>query len=532
MLSIIIADDETGIIDLCRALIDYPDAHVIGEAHNGLELLEKIGTLHPNTVITDINMPGLTGLELIEKVQTVYPDVNFIVMSGYTDFEYVQTALRYGVWDYLLKPLQKSELNRILKKLDAHLESQYQQAQYQQSMLSSLDESLELLQQWYVRELWERRKPVPIPEMKSRKVFALSGKTACWIILRQDGRIACPEMRRATQSRSISTALELIAEHAENNGYEAVFTDTDDDVVGLLLFLTESAEKCWKSLEGQLKARLRQLNTLDALTHLTCAASSLLPAEISIIPQAAEQAATALEWRLERQETPLQVYDAKVFSRSQLVPAFSHLRALHDAVLARDTEKACTLIDDAWTNGDYSVPGSRIRRMRDLMDCLKHALSELPAAEETVSPVILRERQMLMDGMEPHQISGCMQAALRDYLSAYQAGINQRENATIIRARQYIIQHQGEDISLEEVACHVGLSPTYLSALFKQEMGTGFIRYLQRIRIERAKTLLRETDRKVRDIAQEVGYRDLKHFNKIFYNETNVTPSEYRKFYK
>ena len=90
MLSIVIADDESGIIDLCKMLIEYPNAVVIGEAHNGLELFDKIGELHPNTVITDISMPGMTGLELIEEAQTAYPDVNFIVMSGYTDFEYVQ----------------------------------------------------------------------------------------------------------------------------------------------------------------------------------------------------------------------------------------------------------------------------------------------------------------------------------------------------------------------------------------------------------------------------------------------------------
>ena len=117
MLSIVIADDESGIVDLCKMLIDYPQANVIGEASNGLELLEKIKALHPNTVITDISMPGMTGLELIEAAHAVCPDVNFIVISGYTDFEYVQKALRFGVWDYLLKPLKKNELNSLRSTL-------------------------------------------------------------------------------------------------------------------------------------------------------------------------------------------------------------------------------------------------------------------------------------------------------------------------------------------------------------------------------------------------------------------------------
>lgn len=109
MLRIIIADDEFDIVELCRALITYPGAEIVGEACNGIELLKKIEELHPDVVITDICMPGMTGLELIERAKQEFPAINFIVMSGYTEFQYAQTALRFGVWDYLLKPLKKAE---------------------------------------------------------------------------------------------------------------------------------------------------------------------------------------------------------------------------------------------------------------------------------------------------------------------------------------------------------------------------------------------------------------------------------------
>ena len=121
MLRIIIADDEFDIVELCRALITYPGAEIVGEACNGIELLKKIEELHPDVVITDICMPGMTGLELIERAKQEFPAINFIVMSGYTEFQYAQTALRFGVWDYLLKPLKKAELNRALEKLDHEL---------------------------------------------------------------------------------------------------------------------------------------------------------------------------------------------------------------------------------------------------------------------------------------------------------------------------------------------------------------------------------------------------------------------------
>ena len=115
MLSVIIADDEQEVINLCRMLIEYP-VDIVAEAHNGSELLDKINTLQPNLVITDICMPGINGLELIETVKKTNPEIHFILMSGYTDFEYARQAIRLGVWDYLLKPLQKTEINNLLKK--------------------------------------------------------------------------------------------------------------------------------------------------------------------------------------------------------------------------------------------------------------------------------------------------------------------------------------------------------------------------------------------------------------------------------
>lgn len=76
MLRIIIADDEFDIVELCRALITYPGAEIVGEACNGIELLKKIEELHPDVVITDICMPGMTGLELIERAKQEFPAIN------------------------------------------------------------------------------------------------------------------------------------------------------------------------------------------------------------------------------------------------------------------------------------------------------------------------------------------------------------------------------------------------------------------------------------------------------------------------
>ncbi|EIW26972.1 response regulator receiver protein, partial [Pelosinus fermentans A11] len=112
MLKVLIADDEEKICQLIEKLIDWQalDMKLSGVANNGIEALEKIEALSPDVVITDIRMPGYDGLDLVKKTRELNVGVEFVIISGYRHFEYAQTAIKYGVSDYLLKPIKKQEL--------------------------------------------------------------------------------------------------------------------------------------------------------------------------------------------------------------------------------------------------------------------------------------------------------------------------------------------------------------------------------------------------------------------------------------
>ena len=98
-------------------------------------------------------------------------------------------------------------------------------------------------------------------------------------------------------------------------------------------------------------------------------------------------------------------------------------------------------------------------------------------------------------------------------------------------AKQYVMQHFQEPITLEEVCEAAGFSASYFSSLFKKETGEGFAKYLTRVRMEEAKTLLRETNLPVAEICERVGYSDRKHFTHTFHRATGLNPAEYRKMY-
>ena len=124
MLKVIIADDERLICRLVQALGDWEalDMEVAGLAENGLEALELIERERPDILITDIRMPGCDGLELIRRAKELRPELEIVIISGYAHFEYAQTAIRYGVGNYLLKPIKKDELMETLRKMKERCE--------------------------------------------------------------------------------------------------------------------------------------------------------------------------------------------------------------------------------------------------------------------------------------------------------------------------------------------------------------------------------------------------------------------------
>ncbi|NMD37753.1 MAG: response regulator, partial [Christensenellaceae bacterium] len=129
MLKVIIADDEQRICRLIKALVDWDslEMKIVAMANNGIEALEKIESLKPDILITDIRMPGYDGLELIKKAREVNRKLEAIVISGYAQFDYAQTAISYGVGEYLLKPINKEQINASLAKIKNKLKNETQQ---------------------------------------------------------------------------------------------------------------------------------------------------------------------------------------------------------------------------------------------------------------------------------------------------------------------------------------------------------------------------------------------------------------------
>ena len=129
MWKVIIVDDEPKVNLLLQKIVDWEELgfQIAGTAQDGICALELIRDELPDLVVTDIRMPGCDGMELIRQAKEMKEDITFIVVSGYKQFEYAHTALKYGVEDYLLKPVKADELTSLLKQIREKKEQQAEQ---------------------------------------------------------------------------------------------------------------------------------------------------------------------------------------------------------------------------------------------------------------------------------------------------------------------------------------------------------------------------------------------------------------------
>ena len=127
MLKLLIADDEKTIRETIRSFINWEalDIEVVGTAKDGIEAYNMILDLYPDIVLTDIRMPGLSGLELIERMHKINKDMQFIILSGYNEFEYAKLAVKLGVKDYILKPVDPSEFSSTITGVITELDEEH-----------------------------------------------------------------------------------------------------------------------------------------------------------------------------------------------------------------------------------------------------------------------------------------------------------------------------------------------------------------------------------------------------------------------
>lgn len=342
---VVLIDDEVAVKKTLNILVDsdHPSFQIIGEANDGLEGLALIERVNPDLVITDIRMPVMDGLTLVKEMRERSIETEVIIISGYDTFDYAQQALRYGVKDYLLKPISAQNVAAIFNQIEEKIRKERKKAQESQDWLMSSKTRLKEL---------------------AMNIWVLNEKSA-------------------------------------------------------MLTLEEIVREFF-------------------------------------------------------------VKECRYFTYREM---YLKLFTLLNLQMSEIREKMAPLIDFS-------------------------------------SLVQLNNQEDMQAAFQP---------LIREYMERIREMRKWSSYNPMIKAVRYIQDHYNQsDLSILDISRFLEMSPSYLSKTFKCEIGETFTEYLTKLRMNKALQLLDDTNLKVYEIAQAVGYNDQTHFSKAFKKQYGVSPSDYR----
>lgn len=507
-LNVLIADDEQIVREGLHYIIDWEDLgfSVCAAVDNGQSALEKIRQYQPDLVLLDIRMPKLSGIELIEKVRSEGFIGEFIILSGYSDFKYAQTAIRYGVSYYLTKPIDEDELEKAAVDI-------------REKVLAKRKTSLSMKQY-----LTKAKQPILLD--------LLAGKERNASINYEELGLSYPLYQVVIYEgytpfyHTYNFAELLRVTNQGNNSFEDIQVDNYNVILlkgtrALSRFHTclmhyEDGPEKGSPLDSIFLTYGPVVNNLDDI-HVSYDICKKLMSRRFFCDE--NQHVLSYEMLPEEasEEFVLDPFVAKEYSRRLIDYIQSYNRREISETLAQLKHRLY----------DCNADIDKIKYfLADIFLQVKHTIShvysnvEIPFAPNAAILELIENKYYLYEIL----------LYFTEQSDLIIRAIGNTSSDSIFDDILYYIKHNYEEpLKLESIAPLFGYNSSYLGKLFSQKMGQNFNSYLDSVRIREATHLLDTTSMKVYEIAARVGYRNVDYFHQKFKKQMNLSPAEYRK---
>lgn len=499
MYSVLLVDDEKCILDSIQNTVPW-EAYGIDrvlEAHNGLEALDVLSRHTVNLLITDIKMPGMDGLILLKKVRNLYPGIRCILLSAFGEFEYARTALQLGIENYLLKPLSVDELTASIEK---SLENIEQRKQIDQNLFYD-----NILLRWISGTISEdeliERTPVLNVNLYSRNY--------CVIILRRQK----PNTDMVKASTMFSNAL---------NGNYSVYSLTENQDNQILILAAHEIEPAviYEHLEAVQPAA-------DPDKGLLIAVGSVVFENMEL-SKSYNDAQSTLRYAALFSVAPIAVFDDTYHSRLSQTSQKRIRNLLDLPTVEAAVDEGISMIEDLFL---YKSNYQEMQRLAGEVGAvlLTMAHEYLPKGNTAQLENLVANLYNLPSGpISMERYRSWFETLIAETWLRHHSNIG-NISPVVHQALRYIRDHYSGSVSIKEFCAKFEVNASYLGYLFKNETGVFFNDYVSRVRIKRATWLLENTNDKIAEIADQVGFSNVSYFIKCFRSKTGVSPVKYRQ---
>ncbi|SDB06634.1 helix-turn-helix domain-containing protein [Eubacterium oxidoreducens] len=485
--------------------------------------LEEIVQIRPDLIITDIRMPRMTGLEFAKKAKELLPDVEIVIMSGYDDFSYAQAAVKIGVQDYLLKPVKKDEYSSMLRRVHDRIEEKKTQKEDFHDLRKAVQDSQNEIKNYFFLDLVD---DIYTGSARIQKIYdnlAFDFKDAPFVLIKFDYSNA------SFVDDPMSTLGRITDEvYTELESFGNVEDFSSDEYLFFFLYHVEEA----------LSDAIRETVLDYAERHRTHGLN--LYAGISDIHTGLEELFAAnAECNRQIWANHIHLDDSQDafldLRKNHLNIPYGDLEELFRSIAAGDKQAIDSTLRNIYAiprklqsplaeNYSYTLTYLILLRMYQVQTTFTNDTMFIPIELQQIKN--LRSLYPTID--DQNQLTKQLSLSIIDHLSNQTSEHSSAPSKNVARVLDYVSEHYKENISLAKTAQAVALSKSYLSDIFKKEIGITFLNYVTNLRIEKAKELLLDSTMKMYEISDAVGFQDYTYFSQIFKKKTGMTLSEYR----
>lgn len=519
---IFVAEDELLIRQSIRGIIEKMQGPYVlcGEAADGELALTMMQDLMPDILLTDIRMPFLDGFGLIKNVKTIMPWIKVIIISGYGEFEYAREAISLGVDQYLLKPIRSAELTEAIKKVsdqidrekaDSKLEAGYGKEEIRDVLKSHFMKEV-LYGSLDTGELLEKARQLEmdiVSPLFKPVLFAFEGDET-------DHRLLGNILKHAFEQLDIS-----------------LYAVIDRERTAVLLKGTETealTELAWQTA-GAIRHETREIcpTVTVVIGETVKRISEINPAYKNAVDLLRKATANAAG-------TVIDIGDAVQLTENIIRSGDTFGELFRHRIVDASAEEVPAIMEEVLKDPQTAsrLEGKQ-QRYYALVSILKISLSilaqSMPGTDSRdIASELCSRYDIIAASRRPDTFRSTAESLLINALEARPGKTLSLQHCHVVsRAQEYIRAHFDDpNLTLNDVAGHVGMSPAHFSTVFSQSAGCTFISWLTSLRIEKAKELLMIKDKKLSDIALEIGYNEPNYFSHVFRKTVGMTPKEYR----
>ena len=528
-MKLIIADDDEQIREGIKEGIDWGSLGIdeVIPASNGIEALDLFTRNLPEIVVTDIRMPGMDGLMLFKQIKKIKPTTKVVIISGFSDFEYLKTAIRFGAVDYVLKPIKVRNLITLIKRImDEILKEKVSEENF--------NKYLETYKKNLFIEIFSGKvsdRNIILEGLEQYFGFDGRGVLFC-ILLEIDNFSSWAKNRTSEELEKPGDIIRDLAEKSLFITYKGFFYKYEKNSYIMILKTIDSA-LINTHLRIELEKFIAQLNArLDSDLGLYVSGGISGMGNAAGIHTLYGQALEALESKLYSGRKSVNYYKASsATERNNLITRLGE-KDLENGILNFDLDLVNDIIGRKFDMFDKERCYSKETIIHFCVNIVSLLYKILKETSTICEEYIIDKIEILKDAGNFETLKDYRNFVLDVYKYVFEEYTdlkNAKCNVIIFKAVEHIKENYYKDLTIETLAEFVGKTPNYFSHLFKKEFGMTFSEYVNRIRIGKAKEMILNTNLLVYEIAEKVGYREYAYFVQVFKKIEGRPPTNIRK---